>query len=68
LDLRGKECPFTVLELGKTVRGLARGDVLEIRVGRETAVDDIRAWCEGTGNEFLTSEVTATIKVYLRKV
>ena len=47
---------------------LATGDVLEIMVGRETVVDDIRAWCEGTGNEFLTSEVAATIKAYLKKV
>ena len=68
LDLRGEECPFTVLKLSKAVRVLATGDVLEIMVGRETVVDDIRAWCEGTGNEFLTSEVAATIKAYLKKV
>jgi len=68
LDLREEECPFTVLKLSKAVRALAEGDVLEIMVGRETAVDDIRVWCEGTGNEFLTSEVAPTIKAYLRKV
>lgn len=59
---------MTVLSLGKAVRALAKGDVLEIIVGRETVVDDIRVWCEGTGNEFLASEVAATIKAYLRKV
>jgi len=68
LDLRDRECPFTLLQLGEAVRALSRGDVLEILVGREAAVDDIRAWCEGTGNEFLTSDVAATIRICLRKV
>jgi TusA-related sulfurtransferase len=67
LDLRGKECPFTILELGKTLRVLARGDLLEVVLGREAAIDEVRAWCEGTGNEFVASDAAGTVKVYVRK-
>lgn len=67
MDLRGKECPFTVIELGKAVRVLAEGDVLEVVLGGENAIGEVRAWCEGTGTEFVASEVADTIKVYVRK-
>jgi TusA-related sulfurtransferase len=67
LDLRGKECPYTILDLARAVRELGPGSVLEIVVEQESTVDDIRAWCEGTGNEFLASEGGAAAKVYLRK-
>jgi TusA-related sulfurtransferase len=67
LDLRGEKCPFTLLEMGKMLRGLARGQVLEIMVESGREVDEVRAWCMGTGDEFMGSQVSDTVRVYVRK-
>ena len=68
LDLRGKKCPFTVLEMGMAMRELAGGQVLEIVVENEGMIDEIRSWCRGTGVEFMGSQASGTTKVYMRKM
>jgi TusA-related sulfurtransferase len=53
VDLRGKFCPFTVLELGKVLKVLKSGGLVEVLVEGAYAIDEIKTWCKGTGTEFI---------------
>lgn len=66
LDLRGRPCPFTVLDLAGAVRSLGVGGVLEVLVDGRAGAEEVRAWCEATGREFLGPEEPATDRVFLR--
>lgn len=66
LDLRGKECPFTVMEIGKALKSLGAGKVLEVVSDRDSVVDDVRAWCVGSGTELLGVETETCIRIYLK--
>lgn len=48
MDLRGFACPHLVVELGKALKKLKKGETLELRVG-SNQVEDIEAWCEAVG-------------------
>lgn len=50
LDLRDKQCPFTILELSKTLESAASGDLIEIILDGPAALEDIALWCRKTGN------------------
>jgi cysteine desulfurase len=67
LDLRGKRCPFTVLDLAVAVRNLAAGGTLEILVDGSAGAEEVRAWCEATGREFIEPEGIDTGRVFLRR-
>jgi tRNA 2-thiouridine synthesizing protein A len=67
LDLRGKECPFTILEVGKALETLESGDLLRVISDRESIIEDLRAWCEGTGTEFVKATAQDNIDIHLRK-
>lgn len=67
LDLRGKQCPFTIMEIGKVLRSLGSGQVLEVITDGGTAIDDIRAWCAGTGTELVAVQTEDGVKVYLKR-
>jgi tRNA 2-thiouridine synthesizing protein A len=67
LDLRGKECPFTILEIGKAFRTLTAGDLLEVISDRESVIADVEAWCKETGAELAGTDTDVGVKIYLRK-
>ena len=67
VDLRGLRCPFTLLELGKALKTLKGGGLIEITSDHESIIDELQIWCTGTGVEFVASAVEDDIKVYLRK-
>ena len=67
LDLRGKQCPFTIIEIGKALKSLGAGKVLEIVADGDSAADDIRAWCAGTGIELVAIETDECTRVYLKR-
>jgi tRNA 2-thiouridine synthesizing protein A len=67
LDLRGKECPFTVMEIGKALKSLGAGKVLEVLSDRADLVDDVKAWCVGTGTDLLGVDTDTGIRIYLKK-
>lgn len=61
-------CPMHLLKLEELIRGLEPGQVLEILTDYDGALEDIPAWCEKTGNEFLGIEETEDFfKFYIRK-
>lgn len=61
-------CPMHLLKLEEIIGTLEPGQVLEILTDYDGALEDIPAWCEKTGNEFLGIEETEDFfKFYIRK-
>ena len=57
-DSIGQMCPMPIAFMAKNMRKMKAGQILEIRADDEGAHADIPAWCEQTGNEFLSEEET----------
>lgn len=50
LDCKGKKCPLPIMEIAKTAKTLAPGDILEIESTDLAFAEDVKAWCRMTGN------------------
>ena len=50
LDARRLLCPLPVIRTQETVKGLARGDTLEVTCTDPGALHDIPAWCRLNGH------------------
>ncbi len=62
-------CPMHLLKLEEQMRELDPGQILEIMTDYDGALEDIPAWCEKTGNEFLGVEDSEDFyKFYIKKV
>lgn len=61
-------CPMHLLRLEEMTRTLEPGQVLEVLTDYDGALEDIPAWCEKTGNEFLgVEEMPDFYKFFIRK-
>jgi len=49
-------CPMHLLKLDELIKGLEKGQVLEILTDYDGALEDIPQWCQKTGNEFIGLE------------
>ncbi len=68
LDCKGLSCPMPILKLAKAIKGMESGQVLELLGTDPGSKNDIPAWCEKTGNEFLGMEEEAGVnKFYIKK-
>jgi len=68
LDCMGLSCPMPIVKTSKKMKELSSGQVLQVLSDDEGIKEDMPAWCNTTGNEFLgTEEEGETIKVYLKK-
>ncbi|MGC9314376.1 MAG: sulfurtransferase TusA family protein [bacterium] len=68
LDCKGLSCPMPILKLAKAMKGMESGQVLELLGTDPGSKNDIPAWCEKTGNEFLGMEEEAGVnKFYIKK-
>ena len=56
LDCFGLLCPMPIVKTAKIVAELQIGQVLEVLATDEGIKEDMPAWCEATGNEFLGVE------------
>ena len=73
LDLSGMQCPYSLLELNATFNDMKPGAAAEILADRASAVDEIKRWCECTGNEIVSVETgdgdgPARVRLKVRKV
>lgn len=50
LDFRGLKCPQPVLKTAIAVMKMPRGTTVEIMADCPTFPDDIKKWCQQTGN------------------
>ena len=68
IDARGQMCPMPILTLARIMRTLPVGAVVEILATDAGAKSDIPAWCQKTGNEFLSATTTdSVLTFYVRK-
>lgn len=61
-------CPMHLLKLDEMMKKIEKGQILEILTDYDGALEDIPAWCEKTGNEFIgLDEDEDYYKFYVRK-
>lgn len=53
LDCRGMKCPMPMVKLFKKNNTIDVGDTLEMIADDPAFLQDIKAWCEQTGNELV---------------
>jgi len=62
-------CPMHLLKLDEMIKQLDKGQVLQILTDYDGALEDIPAWCDKTGNEFIGLEDEEDYyKLYIRKI
>ena len=59
IDACGLSCPGPIMKLKEAVDGLPGGASLEISATDPGFVRDAEAWCQSTGNKFVTSRTAA---------
>jgi len=67
LDCAGQMCPMPIVNTAKKIKNMKKGQVLEISATDEGIKNDMKAWCESTGNKLLATEEGEKIRVYVRK-
>ena len=68
LDCVGLYCPMPIVKTAEKIKELKAGEVLEVVADDKGIKQDMPAWCQSTGNEFLgIEEENGEIKVYLKK-
>ncbi|MBF0519316.1 MAG: sulfurtransferase TusA family protein [Nitrospirae bacterium] len=61
-------CPMHLLKLDEQIKELEDRQVLELLTDYDGALEDVPAWCQKTGNEFLgIDEEEDYYKIYIRK-
>jgi len=62
-------CPMHLLKLQEQIKELEQGQILEIMTDYDGAFEDIPAWCDKTGNEFLGMEDSGDFyRFYIKKL
>ncbi len=68
LDCYGMLCPLPIIKIAEKLKEMKKGEVLELISTDEGIKEDIVAWCDTTGNEYLGLEETDDIiKVFVKK-
>ena len=68
LDCVGLYCPMPIIKAAQKFKELKPGDVLEVVSDDKGIKQDMPAWCQATGHEFLgIEEKGKDTKVYVRK-
>jgi len=52
-DATGTYCPIPITELARVIKTAEKGQIVELLADDEGAIQDVPAWCEATGNEYL---------------
>ncbi len=53
INIVHRMCPMHLLKLDEAIKKVKIGQIIEIVTDYDGALDDIPAWCEKTGNEFI---------------
>lgn len=68
LDCVGLYCPMPIVKTAQEIKGLKKGEVLEVVADDQGIKQDMPAWCKVTGHECLGMEEEGKeIKVYVKK-
>ncbi|MEW6697468.1 MAG: FAD-dependent oxidoreductase [Bacillota bacterium] len=58
VDACGLQCPGPIMKVNQEIQKIEQGEVLEVHSTDPAFTNDVRAWCQRTGNTFLGSEKT----------
>ena len=68
MDCVGLYCPMPIVKTAAQIKELKTGEVLEIVADDVGIKQDMPAWCDATGHEFLgIEEEGGEIKAYVKK-
>ena len=68
LDCVGFYCPMPIVKTSEKIKELEPGEVLEVIADDTGIKQDMPAWCQTTGHEFVgVEEADGEIKVYVKK-
>ncbi len=68
LDCIGLYCPMPIVKTASAIKELKNGEVIEVLADDKGIKEDMPAWCETTGNEFLGfEEEDGIFKAYVKK-
>jgi len=68
LDCVGLYCPMPIVKTSEKFKELKVGEVLEVTADDPGIKEDMPAWCQTTGHEFLgIEEKDGEYKVYVKK-
>ena len=68
LDCVGLYCPMPIVKTAQKIKELKKAEVLEVVADDKGIKQDMPAWCQTTGNEFLgVEEDGGEIRVYVKK-
>jgi peroxiredoxin family protein/TusA-related sulfurtransferase len=68
IDARGLQCPGPIVQVFQTMKNLEESSIVEVSATDPGFLNDIRSWCETTGNELLKIEKTKDAYIaYIRK-
>jgi TusA-related sulfurtransferase len=68
LDCMGLYCPMPIVKTAEEMKILAPGKILEVIADDVGIKQDMKAWCDATGNELMgTIDSDGEIKVYVKK-
>ena len=68
LDCMGLYCPMPIIKTAEKIKELKPGEILEVVADDRGIKQDMPAWCQATGHEFLgVEEEGDEIKVYVKK-
>ena len=56
LDCVGLYCPLPIVQTAERIKNLQVGEVLEVLADDRGIEQDMPAWCQATGHEFLRIE------------
>ena len=68
LDCIGLYCPMPIVKTAQKFKEVKSGEILEVISDDKGIKQDMPAWCEATGHEYLGMEVeNGEIRVYIKK-
>jgi len=69
LDAFGLLCPMPIVKTAEKIKDIGIGQVLEVLSTDEGIKEDMPAWCEATGNEYLgLEESDGEYRVFIRRL
>lgn len=68
VDACGLQCPGPIMKINDSIKAMNYGEVLHIKATDPGFQEDVKSWCEGTGNKLLgMSFENSSFNAYIRK-
>ncbi len=65
VDARGLNCPLPILRIGKALKEMATGEVVQMTATDPGSQNDMASFCKQTGHELLSAETQGADFIYV---